>query len=111
MAKYLHVSIVIKSIIMKKLWILALTGFLAACNNDGNTAGNNNNDSVASDTSGRPRPVTEGVTNSTMIVNDSVIVPDTNNTGVNPSAGVDTVGPMKKKAAQNNQNKRNNNVQ
>jgi len=31
------------------------------------------------------------VTNSNKIVNDSVIVPDTNNTGVNPS-GTDTSG-------------------
>ena len=78
---------------MKKLWILALAGFMVACNNDAdNEAGN----SDSTDTSTRPRPVTEGVTNSTMIVNDSVIVPDTNNQGVNPSAGVDTMGPKQK---------------
>ena len=88
---------------MKKLWLLALTGFLMACNNDSATSDND-----ANDTGLRPRPVTEGVTNSTKIVNDSVIVPDTNNTGVNPSAGVDTVGPMKKKATQNNRNNNNN---
>jgi hypothetical protein len=94
---------------MKKLWLLALTGFLAACNNDGTTSDNNDNDSVASDSSLRPRPVTEAITNDTKIVNDSVIVPDTNNTGVNPSDGVDTIGPIKKK--QNSQNNRNNNGQ
>ncbi len=95
MAKYLYVSKA-KTKTMKKLWIVALAGFMVACNNDNDTAENEN------DTSMRPRPVTEGVTNSTMIVNDSVIVPDTNNQGVNPSAGVDTMGPMQKTGNRNN---------
>lgn len=82
---------------MKKLWILALSGFMLACNNDSDTAEND-----ADDTSMRPRPVTEGVTNSTKIVGDSVIVPDTNNTGVDPSAGVDTIGPKRKVGNQGN---------
>lgn len=84
---------------MKKLLAAALAVSLLACNN----ATDDTADDAANDTSTRPRPVTEGVTNSTMIVNDSVIVPDTSNQGVNPSAGVDTVGPMRKKNNNNNQ--------
>lgn len=94
---------------MKKLLMIALVGFMAACNND-----TNDTTDAADDTLGtRPRDVNEGVTNSTMIQNDSVIVPDTNNQGVNPSAGVDTVGPMRKNATQNrnNNNTQNNNNQ
>ena len=75
---------------MKKLLTACLALCLAACNDGGDTT------DAATDTSTRPRDVNEGITNSTQIVNDSVIVPDTNNTGVNPSAGVDTVGPMRK---------------
>ena len=96
---------------MKKLLMIALVGFLAACNNDTN---DNDGTDAANDTlSTRPRDVNEGVTNSTMIQNDSVIVPDTNNQGANPSAGVDTVGPMRKNATQNrnNNNTRNDNNQ
>jgi len=90
---------------MKKLWIFALAGFLAACNNN---ADNTTYNEDSTDTSMRPRDVNEGVTNNTMIVNDSVIVPDTNNTGINPSAGVDTMGPMQKKQNVNNRNTNNN---
>jgi hypothetical protein len=85
--------------IMKKLAGLMLVCCIAA-RNDG-TDHNGNNADTASE---RPRPVTEGVTNSTQIVGDSVIVPDTNNTGVNPSDGVDTLGPMQKKKNTNNNN-------
>lgn len=78
---------------MKKILWIGVAAFILSCNDNAD----NDNDDVANDTSMRPRPVTEGVTNSTMIVNDSVIVADTNNTGVDPSAGVDTTGPMRKK--------------
>ncbi len=54
----------------------AITMAVCACNNSGEEAE-------------RPRDPNEGITNSTRIVNDSVIVPDTNNQGVNPS-GNDT---------------------
>jgi hypothetical protein len=78
---------------MKKISFIAFAAFLLSCN-DGNEKTND-----TSDAADRPRDVNEAVTNSTKIANDSVIVPDTNNTGPNPSAGVDTVGP---KAKQNN---------
>lgn len=84
---------------MKKLGVFILAGFFVACND-----GTGSNSADADTASERPRPVTEGVTNSTKIVADSVIVPDTNNTGVNPSAGVDTVGPMQKKKNNNSSN-------
>ena len=90
---------------MKKLLMIALVGCMAACNNDTNDTTDAANDTLST----RPRDVNEGVTNSTMIQNDSVIVPDTNNVGANPSAGVDTVGPMRKNATQNRN--RNNNTQ
>ena len=72
--------------IMKKLAVVLMASFIWACNNDGGQNGNGN-----SDTGERPRDVNEGVTNSTKILNDSVIVPDTNNTGINPSRN-DTSG-------------------
>jgi hypothetical protein len=77
---------------MKKVLAIALMAGLMACN-----SGNNDNDNDVSDSADRPRDPNEAVTNSTQIVNDSVIVPDTTNTGPNPSAGVDTVGPMKQR--------------
>jgi hypothetical protein len=86
---------------MKKVLAALLLAGLWACNN-GTNADNASNSDVPSDSSLRPRPVTEAITNDTRIVNDSVIVPDTNNVGPNPSDGVDTLGP---KAKQNNQNK------
>ena len=72
---------------------------------------NDGNEKTAdtSDAADRPRDVNEAVTNNTKIVNDSVIVPDTNNQGPNPSAGVDTVGPIQKNQNQNNNNKQDNN--
>jgi hypothetical protein len=57
---------------MKHLLILAITASIAACNND--TA-----------ESERPRDPNEAITDSTRIVNDSVIVIDSNNKGIDPS--------------------------
>jgi hypothetical protein len=79
---------------MKKILLMSMAAFMLSCNDGADNTADSN---AANDTSLRPRPVTEGVTNSTKIVGDSVIVPDTNNTGINPSAGVDTMGPMRKK--------------
>lgn len=71
---------------MKRIFVVFLaTALLQACGNG------NNKTNDASDSSGRPRDVNEAVTNDTKIVNDSVIVPDTNNTGTNPSS-TDTSG-------------------
>ena len=72
--------------IMRRILLFLMAGFLWACNNE---SGANTND--ASDASDRPRDINEGVTNSTKIVNDSVIIPDTNNTGTDPSR-TDTSG-------------------
>lgn len=63
---------------MKTIILICLVSGFIACNSSDNS---NEADS--------PRDPNEAVTNSTMIVNDSVIVPDTNNQGVNPS-GNDT---------------------
>ena len=64
---------------MKGFFLIVVTSALFACNS-GNDQTNN-----ASDPSDRPRDVNEAVTDSTRIVNDSVIVPDTNNKGVDPT--------------------------
>ena len=64
---------------MKGFVLAAQASVLFACNS-GNEATND-----ASDASDRPRDVNEAVTSSTRIVNDSVIVPDTNNQGVDPT--------------------------
>ena len=91
---------------MKKILLMSMAAFMLSCNDGADNTADNDD---ANDTSLRPRPVTEGVTNSTKFVNDSVIVPDTNNSGVDPSAGVDTVGPMRKKNNNNPNNLNNNN--
>lgn len=62
---------------MKKLLSLVLLAGLAACGN--------NNTNAKSEADDRPRDPNEAVTNSTRIENDSVIVPDTGNKGVDPS--------------------------
>lgn len=68
------------------MWFVALAaGLLWACHS-GNDQAND-----APDAGDRPRDVNEAVTNDTKISGDSVIVPDTNNTGTNPSA-MDTSG-------------------
>lgn len=63
---------------MKKLFFVLLATGAFACNNSGDT-------NAKSDSSDRPRDPNEAVTNSTRIANDSVIVPDTNNIGPDPS--------------------------
>ena len=77
-------AVIHKVNVMKKLLVIAIAGLLGACNN-------NNTNEDESGSADRPREVNEAVTNSTKIVNDSVIVPDTNNTGINPSE-TDTSG-------------------
>lgn len=74
---------------MKKILFITIATSLFACADNSKT-----NDT--SDSSDRPRDPNEAVTNETRIANDSVIVADTNNQGPNPSAGVDTMGPMQK---------------
>lgn len=63
---------------MKKLLFCMTATVFFACNNSGNV-------NAKSDSSDRPRDPNEAVTNATRIANDSVIVPDTNNQGVDPS--------------------------
>jgi hypothetical protein len=89
---------------MKKLWIIALAGCFAACNNNADGVSDTANDTNST----RPRDVNEGVPNNLRISGDSAIVPDTNNIGPDPSAGVDTLPPRFKK---DNHNKDNNNKQ
>lgn len=64
---------------MKKILFLTIAISLFACADNSKT-----ND--ASDSSDRPRDPNEAVTNETRIVNDSVIVADTNNISPNPSS-------------------------
>ena len=64
---------------MKKPFLLMLSAAFFACGNDAGT-------NAKSDSADRPRDPNEAVTNSTRLSNDSVIVPDTNNRGVDPSS-------------------------
>lgn len=70
---------------MKRLLAIATTALLFACN-DGNEKTED-----ASGPEDRPRDINEAVTDSTRIVNDSVIVSDTGNRGTDPTK-TDTSG-------------------
>ena len=70
------VAATLKKETMKQLAFFIIAVSFLACNNSTTEAE-------------RPRDPNEGITNSTRIVGDSVIVPDTNNLGVDPS-GNDT---------------------
>ena len=64
---------------MKKLLLLAMTGFLLACNNDAN--GDDANDTTdMADTSTTVIDPNEAIPDSATIVNDSVIVPQASGT-------------------------------
>ena len=60
---------------MKKIGIMPLAGLIGACNNgSGSTEGSSN-------TMDRPRDINEAITDSTRLINDSVLVPGTNDQG------------------------------
>ena len=69
---------------MKKLFIVFLAGVILACNNDAEGTGDSDTLNTT-DTANRVRDPNEGITDSTKILNDSVIVPDTGNRNPDPS--------------------------